>query len=149
MSFRQEHASPCNADGCARMPPDSERLIAKRRAPHRMAARTSNEKMADTSSQPDFFETSRRGVADTELRRKLESSTGRHLEHVNEVRSEFPSFDDERDTARRIKHDAISRLDELLVQLKQRLEANGCKGSPGLAAVLRLPDTAVVGGDVD
>src|SRR6266851_5417560 len=91
-----------------------------------MAARTSNEKMAGTSSQPDFFETSRRGVADTELRRKLESSTGRHLEHVNEVRSEFPHFDDERDTARRIKHDAISRLDELLVQLKQRLEANGC-----------------------
>ncbi len=83
--------------------------------------------MAGTSSQPDFFETSRRGVADTELRRKLESSTGRHLEHVNEVRSEFPQFDDERDTARRIKHDAIRRLDELLVQLKQRLEANGCK----------------------
>src|SRR5260370_42407509 len=93
-----------------------------------MAARTSNEKMAGTSSQPDFFETSRRGVADTELRRKLESSTRRHLEHVNEVRSEFPQFDDERDTARRIKHDAIRRLDELLVQLKQRLAANRSKG---------------------
>src|ERR1700682_2202694 len=76
---------------------------------------------------PDFFETSRKGVADAELRRKLENSTGRHLEHGAHMRAEFPRYDDERDAARRIKEDAIGRLDELLIELKQKLEANGCK----------------------
>ena len=75
----------------------------------------------------DFFKATQTGVADLELRRKLESSTGRHLEHVAAVRAEFPPFDAERDLARRIKQEAIGRLDELLVQLKERLEANGCK----------------------
>jgi L-lactate dehydrogenase complex protein LldF len=75
----------------------------------------------------DFFAATREGVADVELRRKLENSTGRHLEHVAATRAEFPSFDAERDIARRIKENAISRLDQLLVQLKDRLEANGCK----------------------
>ena len=82
--------------------------------------------MADGAAH-DFFAASRAGVADLELRRKLDNATGRHLEHVAATRAEFPHFDQERDTARRIKEDAIGRLDELLVQLKHRLEANGCK----------------------
>jgi L-lactate dehydrogenase complex protein LldF len=80
----------------------------------------------ETEQGHDFFKAAREGVADTELRRKLENATGRHLEHVAETRAEFPRFDEERDIARRIKEDAIGRLDDLLVQLKQRLEANGC-----------------------
>ena len=43
------------------------------------------------------------------------------------MRADFAPFDQERDTARRIKEEAIGRLDELLVELKDRLEANGCK----------------------
>ncbi|HLW70999.1 MAG TPA: LutB/LldF family L-lactate oxidation iron-sulfur protein [Candidatus Binataceae bacterium] len=82
--------------------------------------------MPETSSH-DFFAASRAAVADVELRRKLENATGRHLQHVAEQRAEFPSFEQERETARRIKEDAIGRLDELLVELKDRLEANGCK----------------------
>lgn len=79
------------------------------------------------NSSFDFFAASRAAVADSELRRKLENATGRHLHHVAETRAEFPPFDAERDTARRIKEHAIGRLDELLVELKNRLEANGCK----------------------
>ena len=75
---------------------------------------------------PDFLETSRKGVADADLRRKLENSTGRHLDHVAHMRAEFPAYDGERDVARRIKEDAIGRLDELLIELKRKLEANGC-----------------------
>jgi len=75
----------------------------------------------------DFFKATQVGVADLELRRKLDNATGRHLEHVAAVRAEFPSFDAERDIARRIKEEAIGRLDELLAQLKERLETNGCK----------------------
>ncbi|MGH7838094.1 MAG: hypothetical protein ACREQC_09780, partial [Candidatus Binataceae bacterium] len=82
--------------------------------------------MSETSSH-DFFAASRAAVADLELRRKLENATGRHLQHVAEKRAEFPAFDQERDTARKIKEDAINRLDELLIELKDRLEANGCK----------------------
>jgi L-lactate dehydrogenase complex protein LldF len=81
----------------------------------------------DAAPTPDFFETSRKGVADTDLRRKLENSTGRHLDHIAHMRGEFPRYDDERDAARRIKEDAIGRLDELLITLKQKLEAHGCK----------------------
>jgi L-lactate dehydrogenase complex protein LldF len=76
---------------------------------------------------PDFFDTSRKGVADADLRRKLENSTGRHLDHIAHMRGEFPRYDDERDAARRIKEDAIGHLDELLIRLKQKLEAHGCK----------------------
>jgi L-lactate dehydrogenase complex protein LldF len=83
----------------------------------RMAVQTSS----------DFFKATQTGVADLELRRKLDHATGRHLEHVAATRVEFPSFDTERDIARKIKEEAIGRLDELLVQLKDRLEANGCK----------------------
>ncbi|MGH7918272.1 MAG: LUD domain-containing protein, partial [Candidatus Binataceae bacterium] len=75
----------------------------------------------------DFFAQARQGAADLELRRKLENATGRHLEHLAHVRAEFAGYEDERDTARRIKQDSIGRLDELLIQLKERLEANGCK----------------------
>jgi L-lactate dehydrogenase complex protein LldF len=75
---------------------------------------------------PDFLESSRKGVADADLRRKLENSTGRHLDHVAHMRAEFPGYDGERDVARSIKEDAIGRLDELLIELKKKLEANGC-----------------------
>jgi L-lactate dehydrogenase complex protein LldF len=46
---------------------------------------------------------------------------------VAEARAEFPPFDTERDTARLIKEDAIGHLDELLIELTHRLEANGCQ----------------------
>src|SRR5689334_12787699 len=77
-------------------------------------------------TQPDFFAASTAAVADTDLRRKLENATGRHLDHVAATRAEFPAYEAERDASRRIKEDSIARLDELLVQLKERLEANGC-----------------------
>ena len=80
----------------------------------------------DTTAQ-DFFARSEAAVADTALRRKLENATGRHLEHVAATRAEFPAYDAERDASRRIKEQAIARIDELLVQLKQRLEARGCR----------------------
>ena len=82
---------------------------------------------AENGSSGGFIEATRKGVADHELRRKLENATGRHLEHVAEVRADFPSYDAERNIARRIKEDAIGRLDQLLVELKDRLEANGFK----------------------
>jgi L-lactate dehydrogenase complex protein LldF len=83
--------------------------------------------MAAGIEHHDFFAAARQGVADTELRRKLENSTGRHLDQVAAMRAEFSQFDAERDLARRIKEDAIGRLDELLLQLKNQLEANGAK----------------------
>jgi L-lactate dehydrogenase complex protein LldF len=79
------------------------------------------------TSPHDFFAASSAATADLELRRKLENATGNHLHHVAETRAEFPAYDTERDTARQIKEDAIQHLDELLVELKNRLEANGCK----------------------
>ena len=79
------------------------------------------------TSPHDFFAASSAATADLELRRKLENATGNHLHHVAETRAEFPAYDAERDTARQIKEDAIQHLDELLVELKNRLEANGCK----------------------
>jgi L-lactate dehydrogenase complex protein LldF len=75
----------------------------------------------------DFFNATRAEVANLDLRRKLDNATGRHLEHVAAMRAEFTPFDAERDTARRIKQEAIGRLDELLIELKERLEAGGCK----------------------
>ena len=79
------------------------------------------------TSPHDFFAASSAATADLELRRKLENATGNHLHHVAQARADFPQFDAERDTARRIKETAIQHLDELLVELKNRLEANGCK----------------------
>ena len=82
--------------------------------------------MSNGAAGQDFFAASEAAVADTHLRRKLENATGRHLEHVAATRAEFPAYDAERDASRRIKEDSIARLDDLLVQLKERLEANGC-----------------------
>lgn len=79
------------------------------------------------TSPHDFFAASRAATADLELRRKLENATGNHLHHVAQTRAEFPDYDTERDTARQIKETAIQHLDELLIELKNRLEANGCK----------------------
>src|SRR5271154_6722538 len=84
--------------------------------------------MASAPQPFDFFEASRAAVKDHELRRKLENASGRHLEHLAQVIAEFPLYEAERDRAREIKEDAIGRLDQLLAQLKDRLEANGCKG---------------------
>src|ERR1700719_2293009 len=75
----------------------------------------------------DFFESSRAAIDDHELRRKLESASARHLDHFAQVKAEFPSYDDERDAAHRIKTNAIGHLDELLIELTTKLEARGCK----------------------
>ena len=83
--------------------------------------------MASAPGSFDFFEASRAAVKDHELRRKLANASGRHLEHLAEVVADFPPYEAERDRAREIKADAIGRLDELLAQLKERLEAAGCK----------------------
>ncbi len=79
------------------------------------------------SPKGDFFESSRAAVNDHELRRKLESASVRHLDHFAQVKAEFPSYDDERDAAHRIKTAAIAHLDELLIELTTNLEARGCK----------------------
>jgi len=81
--------------------------------------------MAASASPREFFKSSALATADAELRRKLHNATGRHLDHVSDARDEFPPYDDERDAARRIKDDAIGRIDELLVELAQNLEGNG------------------------
>src|SRR6202158_1547571 len=88
------------------------------------------------SPKGDFFESSRAAVNDHELRRKLESASARHLDHSAQVKAEFPSYDDERDAAHRIKTDAIAHLDELLIELTTNLEARGwtvffSRGAPG------------------
>ena len=82
--------------------------------------------MPHESAPQDFFAAAEAAVADTQLRRKLENATGRHLDHVAATRAEFPAYEAERDASRRIKEESIARLDELLVRLKERLEANGC-----------------------
>jgi L-lactate dehydrogenase complex protein LldF len=83
--------------------------------------------MAETEKARDFLEASRAAVGDHELRRKLESASARHLDHFAQVKAEFPSYDDEREAAHRIKTDAIMHLDELLIELASKLEARGCK----------------------
>ena len=83
--------------------------------------------MSNDIPAQDFFARSEAAVADTALRRKLENATGRHLEHVAATRAEFPAYEAERDASRRIKEHAIAHLDQLLVQLKERLEAHGCR----------------------
>ena len=80
-----------------------------------------------SKTSTDFFESARQGVANVDLRRKLENSTGRHLDHVGHARAEFPAYDAERDIARRIREETLAQLDELLIKLKRKLEANGCK----------------------
>jgi L-lactate utilization protein LutB len=83
--------------------------------------------MAAAPPALDFIDRSRAAVLDRELRRKLESASRRHLEHLAETRAEFPAYEAERDRARMIKQDAIGRLEELVSTLKALLEANGCK----------------------
>ena len=74
-----------------------------------------------------FFDAAGAAIADTELHRKLESASARHLDHFAHVRAEFAPYEAERDAARHIKLDAISRLDELLIELTTNLEKRGCK----------------------
>ncbi|HEY6394611.1 MAG TPA: LutB/LldF family L-lactate oxidation iron-sulfur protein [Candidatus Binataceae bacterium] len=82
---------------------------------------------ASPKPPPDFFTAARAGVANHDLRLKLENASARHLDHFAQVRDEFPGYEEERETARRIKHDAIGRLDELLIELSGQLKKNGCK----------------------
>ena len=77
--------------------------------------------MPESPKARDFFESSSAGVADHELRRKLESASARHLDHFAQVKAEFPPYEDERDAAHRIKTDAIAHLDELLIELTSKL----------------------------
>jgi L-lactate dehydrogenase complex protein LldF len=79
------------------------------------------------SPKGDFFDSSKAAVKDHELQRKLESASTRHLDHFAIVKAEFPSYEDEKDAAHRIKTDAIAHLDELLIQLTDQLQKNGCK----------------------
>ncbi len=74
-----------------------------------------------------FFADSRKAVGDTDLRRKLEGAVGRHLEQVEIVAGAFPQYEQEKVAARRIKEEAISRLPELLEQLRRNLEAKGAR----------------------
>src|SRR5258707_2074469 len=83
--------------------------------------------MAEFPKARDFFESSTAAVGDHELRRKLESASASHLDHFAQFKAEFPTYDDERDAAHRIKTDAIAHLDELLIELTTNLEARGCK----------------------
>ena len=83
--------------------------------------------MSASTKGSDFLESSRAAVGDHELRRKLEAASARHLDHFAHVKAEFPAYDAERETARQIKTDAIAHLDELLIQLTDKLQKNGCK----------------------
>ncbi|MBF6567946.1 MAG: iron-sulfur cluster-binding protein [Candidatus Binataceae bacterium] len=82
--------------------------------------------MAVSSSNPGFFAAIETSIADTELRRKLANASGHHLESAASTRAEFPRYDEEREAARSLKTAAIGRLDELLIELRTRLEGNGC-----------------------
>ena len=75
----------------------------------------------------EFYAAATRAAADTELNRKLENASARHFEHMAVAKAEFPPYETERDVARRIKEESIGRLDRLLVQLKDKLEARGVK----------------------
>jgi L-lactate dehydrogenase complex protein LldF len=77
---------------------------------------------------PDsFYAAAQRAAADSELNRKLENASNRHFEHLAVAKTEFAPYESERDVARRIKEDSIDRLDQLLDELKGRLEARGVK----------------------
>jgi L-lactate dehydrogenase complex protein LldF len=77
---------------------------------------------------PDtFYAAANRAVADTELNRKLENASARHFEHLAVAKNEFAPYESEREVARRIKEESIERLDQLLTQLKDQLEARGVK----------------------
>jgi L-lactate dehydrogenase complex protein LldF len=74
-----------------------------------------------------FYAASRRAVNDADLGRKLENASARHFEHMARAKDEYPPYERQRDLARRIKEDSIERLDQLLGQLKDKLEARGVK----------------------
>jgi L-lactate dehydrogenase complex protein LldF len=79
------------------------------------------------ASPKSFFDTASAAIADTELHRKLENASARHLDHFAHVRAEFAPYEAERDEARRIKEESIAHLGELLIELTSRLEKRGCK----------------------
>jgi L-lactate dehydrogenase complex protein LldF len=82
--------------------------------------------MAASPKPTTFFESSEVGAADHELHRKLENASARHLDHFAHTKAEFAPYEDERSESRRIKENAIARLDELIVELTSKLEARGC-----------------------
>jgi L-lactate dehydrogenase complex protein LldF len=82
--------------------------------------------MAASPKPANFFESSEAGAADRELQRKLENASTRHLDHFAHTRAEFSAYEDERSASRRIKEHAIAHLDELIVQLTDKLASRGC-----------------------
>ncbi len=82
--------------------------------------------MAASPKPANFFEASELGASDHELQRKLENASTRHLDHFAHTKAEFAPYEDERAESRRIKERAIAHLDELIVELTQKLEARGC-----------------------
>jgi len=82
--------------------------------------------MAPISVQ-GFFKASRAAVADVELRRKLENANTRQRDHAARAITEFPSYQREKDAARAVKEEAIGRLDQLLLELRRKLQARGVK----------------------
>ena len=82
--------------------------------------------MAASPKPANFFESSEAGAADRELQRKLENASTRHLDHFAHTRAEFSAYEDERAASRRIKEHAIAHLDELIVQLTNKLASRGC-----------------------
>ncbi|MGD0073013.1 MAG: LUD domain-containing protein, partial [Candidatus Binataceae bacterium] len=82
--------------------------------------------MAPISVQ-GFFKASRAAVADADLRRKLDNANTRQREHAARAIAEFPAYQHERDAARTVKEAAIRRLDQLLLELRRKLQARGSK----------------------
>ena len=82
--------------------------------------------MAASPKPANFFESSEAGAADRDLQRKLENASSRHLDHLAHTRAEFAPYENERSESRRIKEHAIAHLDELLVQLTDKLKERGC-----------------------
>ncbi len=82
--------------------------------------------MAPISVQ-GFFKASRAAVADADLRRKLDNANTRQRDHAARAIAEFPAYQHERDAARAVKEAAIARLDQLLLELRRKLQARGCK----------------------
>ncbi len=81
----------------------------------------------ESDSIQEFVKASREAAADLDLRRKLENATRRHADSVAGAVAAFPSYDREKDAARAIKQDAIGRLDQLLLELRRKLQARDVK----------------------
>jgi len=82
--------------------------------------------MAPMSVQ-NFFKDSRSAVANADLRRKLDNANTRQREHAAHAIAEFPAYYHEKDAARAVKEDAVGRLDQLLLELRRKLQARGVK----------------------